>query len=205
VDTTGALAGVTLARISAGGAHACAVSTRGRVYCWGYATYGQVGDGTTTERHTAVLALLTVPPDPPTGLTGQAGDRRVTLSWAAPAHLGTGTATGYTVTASPHGATCTSVTTTCTVTGLTGGTRYAFTVVALAADDASDPSVALALSTPATPLADTGAPVARLTVLGLSLLIAGILLHTMRYRSRGRAPTARVPAGRRRVPGPQPR
>jgi len=32
---------------STGGAHACAVSTAGKVYCWGGNSYGQLGDGTT--------------------------------------------------------------------------------------------------------------------------------------------------------------
>ena len=38
--------------------------------------------------------------------------------------------TGYTVTSSPGGHTCTSATTTCTVTGLTNFTPYTFTVTA---------------------------------------------------------------------------
>lgn len=32
---------------STGGSHACAVSTAGKVYCWGANSYGQLGDGTT--------------------------------------------------------------------------------------------------------------------------------------------------------------
>jgi alpha-tubulin suppressor-like RCC1 family protein len=54
VDTTGALAGVTLTQISAGVVHTCALSTQGDVYCWGYNFDGRVGDGSTTERHTPV-------------------------------------------------------------------------------------------------------------------------------------------------------
>ncbi len=41
----GSLTGVR--HITAGDHHACALRTNGSVYCWGYARYGQLGDGTT--------------------------------------------------------------------------------------------------------------------------------------------------------------
>lgn len=41
---------VTYASIWAGDGHACAIDTRGFAYCWGRNTFGQVGDGTTTDR-----------------------------------------------------------------------------------------------------------------------------------------------------------
>jgi prepilin-type N-terminal cleavage/methylation domain-containing protein len=44
----------TATQISAGGSHSCAVLTDGTAMCWGYNNYGQLGDGTTTDRFTPV-------------------------------------------------------------------------------------------------------------------------------------------------------
>ena len=44
-----------LASVSGGGLFTCGVATAGEAYCWGDNEYGQLGDGTTTDRNTPVL------------------------------------------------------------------------------------------------------------------------------------------------------
>jgi alpha-tubulin suppressor-like RCC1 family protein len=50
VDVPGFSSGVVA--ISAGGAHACVVTSAGAAQCWGVNNEGQLGDGSTTDRHT---------------------------------------------------------------------------------------------------------------------------------------------------------
>jgi len=69
----------------------------------------------------------------PTGVTVVAGDSEATVSWTAPASNGGASILSYTVLASPGGATATTsdgTTLSITVTGLTNGTPYTFTVKA---------------------------------------------------------------------------
>ena len=89
------------------------------------------------------------PPDAPTGTIGSGFDDGAIVSWLASAGDGWSPITGYTVTASPGGATCmTHGALFCSVTGLTDGTPYTFTVVATNSIGDSDPSTA---SDPVTP------------------------------------------------------
>jgi hypothetical protein len=74
-------------------------------------------------------------------VSATAGNASATVSWTAPANGGS-TITGYTVTASPGGATATvsGSTLTATLTGLTNGQAYTFTVTATNAVGTSAPS-----------------------------------------------------------------
>ncbi|WP_271190411.1 fibronectin type III domain-containing protein, partial [Dactylosporangium matsuzakiense] len=74
-------------------------------------------------------AMTPGPPGAPTGVTVAGGNGSATVSWTAPGNTGAGVA-GYTVTATPGGATCTTATTSCTVSGLGNGVAYTFAVVA---------------------------------------------------------------------------
>ena len=46
--------GACVVQVEVGGAHACARKDDGTLWCWGWNRFGQVGDGTTEDRHTPV-------------------------------------------------------------------------------------------------------------------------------------------------------
>ncbi len=50
--------GIRVIAVSAGGAHSLAVTAAGRVLAWGDNEYGQLGDGTTKDRHVPVRVKL---------------------------------------------------------------------------------------------------------------------------------------------------
>ena len=93
------------------------------------AAVGAVGG--ITGAVTAAAICPAIAPDAPTAVVGDPGDTLVDVSWTAPAGTGGAAITGYTVTASPGGATCTTTgATACAVTGLRNATAYTFTVTA---------------------------------------------------------------------------
>lgn len=100
--------------------------------------------------------VTTTSPGAPTGVTATAGNGAVSLAWAPPASNGGAGITGYTVTASPGGATASTAGTALTFTELANGTAYTFTVTAT---NSAGTSVASAASPPTTPMAPV-APVA---------------------------------------------
>lgn len=71
------------------------------------------------------------PPGVPVGVAATPGDRSVTLTWSPPAASGVPPASGYQVESTEPGATCTTATTGCSVTGLINGREYAFRVRAI--------------------------------------------------------------------------
>src|SRR5438105_822948 len=56
-SAVGSSASAKATAIAAGGAHTCLLTGTGAVKCWGYNAFGQLGDGTRTERHTPVGVL----------------------------------------------------------------------------------------------------------------------------------------------------
>ena len=80
-------------------------------------------------------------PDAPTGLNATAGNSQVSVAFSTPFN-GYSAITGYTVTASPGGQSVTGAISPLVVTGLTNGTSYTFTAVAINAAGTSVTSVA---------------------------------------------------------------
>ena len=69
-------------------------------------------------------------PDAPTIGTATAGNTSASVTFTAPSNVGGGAITGYTVVSSPGGFTGTGASSPITVSGLTNGASYTFTVVA---------------------------------------------------------------------------
>src|SRR5205085_11149608 len=91
------------------------------------------------------MPVATVP-GAPTGVSAVAGNAQATVSFSAPASTGGAAITSYTVTASPGGKTAGGSSGPITVTGLTNGTSYAFTVTptsSVGTGPASSPSNAV--------------------------------------------------------------
>ena len=114
---------------------------------------------------TATAAVASVAPDAPTNVVATAGDGQATVTWTAPASDGGAAITQYKVASQPGTASATvaGTETTATVTGLTNGVTYTFTVKATNADgftsvaSAKSPPVVVGGGTPPTkPDAPTG-------------------------------------------------
>lgn len=102
----------------------------------------------------APVTPLDPAPTAPRGVTATAGNRQASISWMPPT-AGADTVTGYTVTATPGGRSCTTRDLTCTVAGLSNGIAYVFTVSATSSGGTSAESAA---SNPVTPAGAPSAP-----------------------------------------------
>ncbi len=82
------------------------------------------------EEYLSLKWGVVIAPSAPTAASASQARSVATVAWAAPTSNGGSPITGYTATASPGGASCTSVTTSCTISGLVFGVSYTFTAVA---------------------------------------------------------------------------
>lgn len=102
---------------------------------------------TVTDAHGAMdsvvhtVTITPTPPGPPLNAAATAADGAATVTWDAPTSVGDFPITHYTVTSDPGSHTCTTASLTCTVTGLTNGRPYTFTVIATS-DAGSGPASA---------------------------------------------------------------
>ena len=109
----------------------------------GCTVVGYFDDGYLVGTFSSVVALAPAPPSTPTVTPASPG--HVIVHWTA-GYNGGSAVTGYLVRAFPGGATCTSKTTSCVVSGLSIVTSYRFSV---SATNANGTSPASARSTPA--------------------------------------------------------
>ena len=114
---------------------------------------------TSTASPTATPPTDATVPGAPRNASATAGNASAKVSWSTPTTDGGEAITGYTATASPGGRTCTTTgALNCTVTGLTNGHSYTFTVRATNLIGTGPPSSPSNSVTPQPP--DTTAPVA---------------------------------------------
>ena len=127
--------------------------TNGTTYTFTVTATNAAGNSATSDASAAVTPMTA--PGTPTDVSATAGDRDAVVTWTAPTNNGGSTITKYTVTSSEGERVTTTGETTATLTGLTNGTGYTFTVVAT---NAAGNSLASDASTAATPTTAPGAP-----------------------------------------------
>lgn len=113
----------------------------------------QAGNATYTAavQVSQTFTVAAIAPGAPTIGTATAGNSQASVTFTAPASDGGGSITGYTVTSNPEGLTGTGAGSPITVTGLTNGIAYTFTVTATNGAGTGSASAASNAITPASP------------------------------------------------------
>ncbi|CAN5175679.1 hypothetical protein BH11PSE11_BH11PSE11_36400 [soil metagenome] len=118
-----------------------------------------------SESGTFQVTTLDIPPAPPTAVTASAGNARATISFDAPAPNGGSPVTSYKASSNPGGFTAVGTISPLTVTGLSNGVSYTFTVTATNGGGTSLPSSPSNSVTPVIPVVP-GAPAITAVVAG---------------------------------------
>jgi hypothetical protein len=114
--------------------------TNGTPYTFTVHATNLVGDGLESDPSNTVVPAVPTAPAKPTGVTATGGAGSAVVVWTAPDDGGR-PITGYSVTSAPDGKHCaTTGSLTCTISGLTPGQTYTFTVIATNDIGPSDPS-----------------------------------------------------------------
>jgi len=105
--------------------------TGGTAYTFTVKAINAAGSSVASQSTTPVtpIASITIPNKPTGVIVYSVGNGEATINWTAPSDGGSAIIS-YTVTSSPGGLIATTSTTSATVTGLTNGTSYTFTVIA---------------------------------------------------------------------------
>ena len=102
----------------------------GTTYYYAVVAVNGSGGGPFSNEASGVAQSPATAPGQPTAAAAVAGNGQAVVSFTAPAADGGSPITSYTVTSSPGGKTATGTASPITVTGLTNGTPYTFTVTA---------------------------------------------------------------------------
>jgi len=134
------------------------------IYAWPAAvlTSAQMASGqplppaVVTPLSTTTITAATTVPGAPTNVVATAGNASATLTWNAPASDGGSAVTGYVITPSSGSPVTVGDVTSDTVTGLTNGSPYSFTVAAINAVGTGPASTASNSVTPVAPSSGGG-------------------------------------------------
>lgn len=129
----------------------CAVTglTNGTTYTFTVKATNVAGTSPASTETNSVIPRTV--PSAPNSVTTAFGNTEVSLTWSAPTIDGGASVSGYTVVSTPGSKTCTTdaSATACTITGLTNGTAYTFSVTAQNSEGSSNPATSASV-TPAT-------------------------------------------------------